>query len=91
MRHAGLDRNRWRLALRRLRDGEAVRGTVKSLQPTFGFIKAEDGAELFFHNSDLVADDVELAVGDVVTFEVVEPQPAKGPRAAQVVWQEGKR
>jgi cold shock CspA family protein len=62
-------------------------GTVKSLLETFGFIKAEDGREFFFHDEDLVADDVELKVGDRVSFEVVEPQPARGPRARDVVWQ----
>ena len=60
-------------------------GTIKSLQPTYGFIKAEDGSEFFFHDSDLVGGgDIELAVGDHVTFEAVEPTPAKGPRAAGV-------
>jgi cold shock CspA family protein len=61
-------------------------GTIKSLLASFGFIQAEDGREFFFHDEDLVADDVELKVGDRVSFEVVEPQPVKGPRARAVVF-----
>jgi cold shock CspA family protein len=62
-----------------------VTGTVQTLGRTYGFIKADDGAELFFHDTDVVGDgDIELAVGDRVTFEVLEPQPVKGPRARAV-------
>ncbi len=63
-------------------------GNIKSLQPTFGFIHVEDGRDFFFHDSDLLGD-VELALGDRVTFEIVEPQPPKGPRARDVAFLSG--
>ncbi len=60
-------------------------GTIKTLRESYGFIRTDDGSEYFFHDSDLVGEgDIELAVGDRVTFEVVEPAPEKGPRAASV-------
>jgi cold shock CspA family protein len=62
-----------------------VIGTIKALRANYGFIRADDGAEYFFHDEDLVgAKDIELAVGDRVSFEVVDPAPAKGPRARDV-------
>lgn len=63
-----------------------MNGRIKRLgQMTYGFIQGEDAAVYFFHDSDLVGEqDIELAVGDRVSFEVVEPQPAKGPRARDV-------
>ena len=64
-----------------------MKGRVKTLTKSFGFIKAEDGRSYFFHDSDLV-DEFALSVGDSVTFEPVEPQPEKGPRARQVAFQE---
>jgi cold shock CspA family protein len=63
-----------------------MRGTVTTLRHDFGFIKADDGQDFFFHDSDLV-DEFELNVGDVVTFEQVEPRPEKGPRAKHVTWE----
>ncbi len=58
-------------------------GHIKNLQPTFGFIAGEDGRQYFFHDSDLV-DDFDVVVGDRVVFDVVDPEPEKGPRAAHV-------
>lgn len=62
-------------------------GTIKHLRQTFGFIKADDGRDFFFHDSDVLgASDIELGVGDRVSFEVVDPAPIKGPRARGVAW-----
>lgn len=64
-------------------------GIVKTLMPRrlFGFIKAEDGKEYFFHRDDfkgfwddLVADDSDKDVE--VTFDIVES--TKGLRAGNV-------
>jgi CspA family cold shock protein len=60
-------------------------GTVKRLirERGFGFILAEDGAEIFFHRSALQADAFDrLAEGQTVEFDI-EKGP-KGPRAANV-------
>jgi cold shock CspA family protein len=65
---------------------QILKGRIKALKPSFGFITAEDGRDFFFHDDDLV-DDLEVSEGDRVTFEVVEPQPEKGPRARDVSWQ----
>lgn len=49
----------------------------------FGFIKAEDGRELFFHRSGVDGGDFDaLNEGHKVTF--VEEPSAKGPRAGSV-------
>ena len=69
--------------------GEVMRqfGTVRSVFATFGFINTsqarrnEDG--YFFAAPDAEGFD-DLQDGDPVSFEVVEPEPAKGPRAADV-------
>lgn len=60
-------------------------GTVKWFNETkgFGFIKAEDGAEVFVHFSAIQSDGFKtLAEGDAVNFEV--EQGPKGPRAINV-------
>jgi cold shock CspA family protein len=62
-----------------------VTGRISGLGRTYGFIRAADDTQYFFHDSDVVGErDIELKVGDRVTFEVVEPMPAKGPRACNV-------
>jgi cold shock CspA family protein len=66
-----------------------VTGTVKMLSTTFGFIRGEDAVDYFFHAGDEVDDDVELRVGDRVSFEAVEPAPAKGPRARAASFVDG--
>jgi CspA family cold shock protein len=60
-------------------------GTIKKLvkERGFGFITAEDGAELFFHRSSLPGTDFDaLAEGQVVEFDI--EQGPKGPRAANL-------
>ena len=47
----------------------------------FGFIKCEDGKEIFVHNSDIQGKSI-LREGEKVEFEVT--QGDKGPRAAKV-------
>ena len=47
----------------------------------FGFIKCEDGKEVFVHNSDIQGKS-SLIEGEKVEFEVT--QGDKGPRAAKV-------
>ena len=47
----------------------------------FGFIKTEDGKEIFVHNSDIQGKN-SLSEGEKVEFEVTEGP--KGPRAVKV-------
>ena len=47
----------------------------------YGFIKCEDGKEIFVHNSDIQGKS-SLIEGEKVEFEVT--QGDKGPRAAKV-------
>lgn len=58
-------------------------GHVRQLRESYGFITPDVGPDLFFHTDDLT-DEFDLLVGDRVTFDVVDPQPAQGPRAARV-------
>ena len=58
-------------------------GSIKAKRDSFGFIAAEDGLDYYFSTRDLV-DHFDLKIGDAVRFEVVEPQPERGPRAAHV-------
>ena len=53
----------------------------------FGFIEAEGRrTSFFFHVSDFAdAEHFELKEGDRVSFDEIVPQPAKGPRAMNVV------
>ncbi len=61
-------------------------GTLKKVVADrgFGFIKADDGQEYFFHRSALDASLVfeQLGAGDKVDFQI-ETSP-KGPRAAHI-------
>ena len=50
-------------------------------QRGFGFIKGEDGKELFVHNSDIEGKS-SLREGEKVEFEVIEGD--KGPKAVKV-------
>ena len=63
-----------------------MRGTIKKLirDRGFGFIRAADGQEVFFHRSGLPIDDDfdRLIEGDSVEFDV--EQSPKGPRAVNV-------
>lgn len=58
-------------------------GTIKKVVSDrgFGFIKADDGQEYFFHRSS-VTDFDSLRGGETVTFQV--ETSAKGPRAGRV-------
>ncbi|MBI3995543.1 MAG: cold shock domain-containing protein [Nitrospirae bacterium] len=62
------------------------KGTVKWFNDRkgFGFIKLEDGKDVFVHYSALQGDGFKtLKEGESVEFEVVDG--AKGPQAANVV------
>jgi cold shock CspA family protein len=63
-----------------------MNGTIKKLtrDRAFGFIRAEDGVDYFFHQSELrgglVFEDVKE--GEAVRFE--PKQAEKGPRATEI-------
>lgn len=61
-------------------------GTIKriTIDRGFGFIRADDGVEYFFHRSELRGGLVfeQLKAGQPVTFEA--RQGDKGPRAAEI-------
>ncbi len=63
-----------------------MNGTIKKVtrERGFGFITGEDGADYFFHQSELRGGlkFEELREGQRVTFETAES--SKGPRAADV-------
>jgi CspA family cold shock protein len=72
-------------APRSVPSGPKVRGRVKKLVPDrgFGFVRGDDGKEVFFHRSGLGANDYDaLSEGDVVEY-VVQEGP-RGPRAENV-------
>jgi CspA family cold shock protein len=57
-------------------------GRIKKIIPDrgFGFVRADDGNEVFFHRTELTAVDFDaLQEGEQVTFDIVESP--KGPRA----------
>ncbi len=61
-------------------------GTIKTLRAEkgFGFIRADSGQEIFFHQSAIYGEGiVMLREGDSVEFEVGQEGP-KGPRAESV-------
>lgn len=65
--------------------GPKVKGRVKKLVPErgFGFVRGDDGKEVFFHRSGLGPNDYDaLSEGDVVEY-VVQEGP-RGPRAENV-------
>lgn len=62
-----------------------MKGTVKMFnkEKGFGFIRAEDGQDYFFHYSALIMDDYKTAEkGEAVEFEVQESD--RGLRATNV-------
>lgn len=72
-------------AARAVPTGPKVRGRVKKLVPDrgFGFVRGDDGKEVFFHRSGLGPNDYDsLSEGDVVEY-VVQEGP-RGPRAENV-------
>ena len=62
-----------------------MKGTVKMFnkEKGYGFIRAEDGHDVFFHYSALLMDDYKTAVqGEKVEFE--EESSPRGPRAKDI-------
>lgn len=63
-----------------------MKGTVKMFnkEKGFGFIKAEDGTDVFFHYSAIKVDGFKTAeVGEQVEFDKEESD--RGPRASNIV------
>jgi CspA family cold shock protein len=84
-RGRGRSRGRRQAAARTAPTGPKVKGRVKKLVPErgFGFVRGDDGKEVFFHRSGLGANDYDsLSEGDVVEY-VVQEGP-RGPRAENV-------
>jgi len=84
-RGGGRGRGRRAAQQRTAPSGPKVRGRVKKLVPDrgFGFVRGDDGKEVFFHRSGLGANDYDaLSEGDVVEY-VVQEGP-RGPRAENV-------
>jgi CspA family cold shock protein len=84
-RSRGRSRGRRAAAARTMPTGPKVKGRVKKLVPDrgFGFVRGDDGKEVFFHRSGLGANDYDsLSEGDVVEY-VVQEGP-RGPRAENV-------
>ena len=70
---------------RRVPSGPKLRGRIKKMvrERGFGFIRGDDGKEVFFHRSGLGAADYDiLEEGDVVEY-VIQESP-RGPRAENV-------
>jgi len=80
-RGRGRGRSRRAAAARTLPSGPKVKGRIKKLvrDRGFGFVRGDDGKEVFFHRSGLGAQDYDsLSEGDVVEYVVQE-----GPRGAR--------
>jgi CspA family cold shock protein len=80
-RARGRGRSRRAAAARTVPSGPKVKGKIKKLvrDRGFGFVRGDDGKEVFFHRSGLGAQDYDsLSEGDVVEYVVQE-----GPRGAR--------
>jgi CspA family cold shock protein len=80
-RRGGRGRSRRAAAARTMPSGPKVKGKIKKLvrDRGFGFVRGDDGKEVFFHRSGLGAQDYDsLSEGDVVEYVVQE-----GPRGAR--------
>jgi len=80
-RGRGKSRSRRAAANRTVPSGPKVKGKIKKLvrDRGFGFVRGDDGKEVFFHRSGLGAQDYDsLSEGDVVEYVVQE-----GPRGAR--------
>jgi CspA family cold shock protein len=80
-RSRGRGRGRRAAAIRTVPAGPKVKGKIKKLvrDRGFGFVRGDDGKEVFFHRSGLGAQDYDsLSEGDVVEYVVQE-----GPRGAR--------
>ncbi len=78
-------RGRGRGAAGRAPTGPRLRGTIKKMvrDRGFGFIRGDDGKEVFFHRSGLAAGEYDgMSEGDAVEY-VVQEGP-RGPRAENV-------
>jgi len=62
-----------------------MRGRIKALRQTYGFVTADDGTDFFFGLGDLT-DPFDVKEGDAVSFTAEDPPPAKGPRARAVTF-----
>ncbi len=63
------------------------RGKIKNLikDKNYGFIRADDGREIFFHMSDLHdVDFKDLKEGDTMEFDVEKDPRGRGPKAVHV-------
>ena len=84
-RGRGRSRGRRQAAARTAPSGPKVKGRVKKLVPErgFGFVRGDDGKEVFFHRSGLGGSEYDtLNEGDNVEY-VVQEGP-RGPRAEHV-------
>jgi len=80
-RSRGRGRGRRAGAQRTMPSGPKVKGKIKKLvrDRGFGFVRGDDGKEVFFHRSGLGTNDYDsLSEGDVVEYVVQE-----GPRGAR--------
>jgi CspA family cold shock protein len=80
-RGRGRGRGRRTAAARTVPAGPKVKGKIKKLvrDRGFGFVRGDDGKEVFFHRSGLGAQDYDsLSEGDIVEYVVQE-----GPRGAR--------
>ena len=80
-RSRGRSRGRRNATARTVPSGPKVKGKIKKLvrDRGFGFVRGDDGKEVFFHRSGLGATDYDsLSEGDVVEYVVQE-----GPRGAR--------
>jgi CspA family cold shock protein len=80
-RARGRGRSRRAADARTVPSGPKVKGKIKKLvrDRGFGFVRGDDGKEVFFHRSGLGAQDYDsLSEGDVVEYVVQE-----GPRGAR--------
>jgi cold shock protein len=63
----------------------SMKGSVKMFnkEKGYGFIRTEDGRDVFFHHSSILMDGYKTAeAGEAVTFEVEESE--RGPRAKDI-------
>jgi CspA family cold shock protein len=80
-RKGGRGRGRRQATMRAAPSGPKVKGKIKKLvrDRGFGFVRGDDGKEVFFHRSGLGAQDYDsLSEGDLVEYVVQE-----GPRGAR--------
>ena len=63
-----------------------MQGQITHVLPArgFGFLRGDDGKEVFYHWSDVLPDLRHLRKGDIVTYSLVQPTPPRGPRACNI-------